>query len=124
VTGRTKIDRPITPQEVAVIRCALQRAARIPEVSTLGEGLESLRAIDKCPCGCDSVTFIEFDAARPPKPIADAVGTTPEGGSVGVIVWGRADAVTGLEVYGLGAAEDDQRLPVLDSIRSWDESAA
>ncbi|MGH7535357.1 MAG: hypothetical protein ACREMG_07215, partial [Gemmatimonadales bacterium] len=51
-----------------------------------------------------------------PKPIADGIGTTPAGGKVGVIVWGTAEAVTGLEVYDLGAGAADLRLPDPSSI--------
>ncbi len=124
MTERAKINRAITPQEVAVIRCALERAAVAPEFSTLSIGLESLRAVAKCSCGCDSVDFAEHDPARPSKPIGDGIGTTPAGGTVGVIVWGRADAVTGLEIYDLGAGDNDLKLPVPGSIRSLREGAA
>ena len=34
--------------------------------------------------------------------IADGTGTTPRGGQVGIMVWGRPDAITGLEVYAPG----------------------
>jgi hypothetical protein len=124
VTERATINRRITPEEVAVIRSALERAAVAPEFSALSSGLESLRAVGKCSCGCDSVDFAEHDPARPSKPIGDGIGTTPAGGTVGVIVWGRPEAVTGLEVYDLGAGEDDLKLPVPGSIRSFGEGAA
>ena len=124
MTERARINRAITPAEIAVIRSALERAAVSPEFSALGAGLERLRAIDRCSCGCDSVDFVEHDPARPAKPIGDGIGTTPAGGTVGVIVWGRDDAVTGLEVYDLGAGDDDLKLPQPDSIRSFREGAA
>ena len=124
MTERAKIDRAITPEEIAVIRSALERAAVSREFSTLAAGLEDLRAIDRCSCGCDSVGFAKHDPARPAKPIGDGIGTTPAGGTVGVIVWGRADAVTGLEVYDLGAGENDLKLPTPGSIRSFHEGAA
>jgi hypothetical protein len=38
---------------------------------------------------------------------------------VGVIVWGTADRVTGLEVYDLGAGPHDLTLPVPDSIEPF-----
>jgi len=124
MTERAKINRPISPDEVAVIRTTLERAAISPEYVPLSESLLSLRAVNRCQCGCDSVDFELHDADRPSKPIGDAIGTTAAGGMVGVIVWGRAEAITGLEVYDLGAGDNDLRLPVPESIRSFHEGAA
>jgi hypothetical protein len=121
---RTKINRPITPQEIAVIRTTLERAPVTPEDARLAANLESLRAVDQCSCGCDSVDFEEQGSVRPSKPIGDAIGTTPAGGVVGVIVWGRDDAITGLEIYDLGAGEEGLRLPTIDSIRGFRKGAA
>src|SRR5262245_56064480 len=121
---RTKINRPISPEEVAVIRTTLERAPVAPEHSRLATSVESLRAVDQCSCGCDSVDFEAQGSVQPAKRTGDAIGTTPAGGVVGVIVWGRDDAITGLEVYDLGAGEDGLRLPTLDSIRGFREGAA
>src|SRR6266566_6759151 len=121
MTTRAKINRPITPDELAVIQTTLERAAVAPEFTALAHDLEQLRAVDQCSCGCDSVDFAEHDPTHPAKPIGDAIGTTPAGGTVGVIVWGRTDAVTGVEVYDLGAGDNDLRLPVPDSIRAFRE---
>jgi hypothetical protein len=123
VTQRATINRPITPEEIAVIRTTLERAAVSPEYATLVDALEHLRAIDRCACGCDSVDFAETDAADPPKPIGDGIGNTAKGGMVGVIVWGTPEAVTGLEVYDLGAGDGDLKLPEPDSIRALREGA-
>jgi len=46
-------------------------------------------------------------------------GKTLTGGDVGIIVWGTDDAVTGIEVYDLGAGDTDIKLPVESSIRPW-----
>lgn len=43
---------------------------------------------------------------------------------MGVIVWGRDDAITALEIYDLGAGEDGLRLPLPSSIRMFREGAA
>ena len=124
MTERAKINRPITGDEAAVIRAALERAPVSPEFSALAHVLDDLRAVDRCACGCDSVDFVRHDPAHPAKPIADGIGTTPAGGMVGVIVWGKGDAVTGLEIYDLGAGEGDLRLPAPRSIRPFREGAA
>ena len=123
MTERAKINRPITPDEVAVIRAALERASVSSETAVLATDLEGLHVVSRCSCGCDSVDFVEHDPARPAKPIADGIGTTPAGGAVGLIVWGRADAVTGLEVYDVGAGDDDLKLPTTSSIRGFSEGA-
>jgi hypothetical protein len=75
--------------------------------------------VDQCNCGCASVDFA-FAGEERPRPIADGVATTPAGGGVGVIVFGTADAITGLEIYDNGAGERDLTLPLPDSIRGWD----
>ena len=51
--------------------------------------------------------------------LGDGVGQTAKGGTVGIIIWGTTEAVTGIEVYDLGAGQDDLTLPVVGSIRSW-----
>ena len=123
MTQHGKINRPITPEEIAVIRTTLERTAVSPEYATLVNALEHLRAVDRCRCGCDSVDFAEHDATAPAKPIGDGIGTTAKGGMVGVIIWGTPQAVTGLEVYDLGAGDDDLKLPEPDSIRAFGEGA-
>ena len=116
---RESLNQSITAEEISVIRAALDKAAAAPEYKLLSSALHQLRAIERCGCGCDSVEFAKYDVANPPKVIADGTGKTARGGTVGVIVWGTAHCVTGLEVYDLGAGDDDVRLPVPDSIRSF-----
>ena len=124
MTQRATINRPITAAEIAVIRSALEKAPKAGAGSPLLANLEELWAIDRCGCGCDSVDYLPHDPGRPATLVADGIGTTPSGGTVGVIVWGRSDGVTGLEVYDLGAGDNDLKLPIPDSIRPWHEGAA
>jgi hypothetical protein len=56
--------------------------------------------------------------------VADGTARTSRGGQVGVIVWGRPDAITGLEIYDLGAGDGDLVLPLSTSITAWDRSEA
>lgn len=56
--------------------------------------------------------------------MADATGQTPRGGQVGIIVWGRSDAITALEIYDLGAGDDDVVLPVPTSVIPWERQEA
>jgi hypothetical protein len=52
--------------------------------------------------------------------VADATGQTPRRGQVGIIVWGRSNAITALEIYELGAGDDDLVLPVPTSVIPWE----
>jgi hypothetical protein len=79
MTERARINRPITAEEIAVIRSTLERAPVSPEFAGLAADVETLRAIDQCLCGCDSVDFAPSDPTRPPRPIGDGIGTTPSG---------------------------------------------
>jgi hypothetical protein len=118
VTSRLQIDRPISAEELAVIRAALERASTRPIASHSIESVGHLHAIAKCGCGCDSVDFAAHDSANPSFPIADGIGTTSQGEEVGLIVWGTQDAITGLEVYALGG--EGHKLPIPETIHGWD----
>lgn len=109
--ARTIAPRRIAPAEAAVIREALDRAPTTSPLTGL-VAIEDLQVVGQCECGCDSIDFIPADTELHSHPVADGTGTTPAGGTVGIIVWGTDDAITSLEVYDLGAGDDDIRLPV------------
>ena len=121
MTKRTKIDRPITMEELEVIRMTLEHAAASAEFRKLAANAARLHVVGKCDCGCDSVDFIEQSKVKS-KPIADGIGCTARGGKVGVIVWGTSEMITGLEVYDLGAGNQDIKLPTPASITSFEKS--
>jgi hypothetical protein len=114
--------RPIGTHEVDVIRAALERAAVAPVSALMSHELSHLEVVGRCDCGCASVDFVASPCDRRSTVVADATGRTPRGGQVGVIVWGRSDAVTGLEIYDLGAGDGDLVLPVSDSVVPWERS--
>lgn len=74
--------------------------------------------------GCASVDFDGPTSEERSGVIADATGQTPRGGQVGIIVWGRSDAITALEIYDLGAGDHDLLLPVPTSVIPWDRQEA
>ena len=119
LTKRATVDRAISPAEVTVIQVMLERAAVAPEYARLNTSLNTLRVVSRCTCGCDSVDFTAWDTQSPRTLIADGTGETLAGNPVGVIIWGSADSVTGIEVYANGGTEDDLRLPTAVSIRPW-----
>ncbi len=87
---RTRINRPISAAEVAVVRMTIERAVTAPEFRRLAANADQLNVVGKCDCGCDSVDFIEQRKVHS-KPIADGIGSTARGGKVGVIVWGTLE---------------------------------
>lgn len=118
---RTTEPRQINSAEAGVIRAALRRApSSSPPVGSL-RPLDELQVVGRCECGCDSIDFIPSETEVHSRPLADAIGTTPTGATVGVIVWGTDDSITSLEVYDLGAGHGNVRLPVAESIRPFEQ---
>ena len=117
---RPSVRRRIKQEEIAVIRVALEKASLARAYTSFAEGLEDLQVVSRCACGCDTVEFAKHDPDEKDVLLADAIGTTPAGGTVGLIVWGTAREVTGLEVYDLGAGDGGVRLPVPESIIPWE----
>jgi hypothetical protein len=77
----------------------------------------SLRVVGRCSCGCPSVDFEANGQTLPYQPIADGTGQTRDGLELGVTLWGRADAVTGLELYESEGFVTS--LPVVSTLRAW-----
>ena len=117
---RAKPNRPITDDEIAVIREALERCPETRDAQKLLSTVSSLQVVDRCQCGCPSVDFEQSSSAHP-RPIADGLGITSNGDRVGVIVWGVSDAVTGLEIYEMSANASELKLKELKSIIPWEE---
>jgi hypothetical protein len=110
--GTPQLPRPISADEAAVIYRALEVCPTGPVSQAVRGSVSKLRVVWCCTCGCDTVNFV---GAGQSSVIADGVGKTPDGREIGLIVFGRSDRVTSLEVY----SYDDvpARLPILDSIR-------
>ena len=111
--------RAIRQEEVEVIRATLERASVRPVTALATASIPNLSVVGRCECGCASVDFERTPALRS-TPVADGIGETPRGGQVGIIVWGRPDAITGLEIYDLGAGDGDLVLPRVQSIVPWE----
>lgn len=116
--------RAITKEEAEVVRAALERASVLRVDDAARVAVQTLAVVAKCECGCASVDFEAPPSEERPTLIADGTARTSRGGRVGVIVWGRPDAITSLEIYDLGAGEGDLGLPVSASIIGWDRSEA
>ena len=88
------------------------------------KALPALRVVAMCECGCASVDFEAPPSPERPMIMADATARTSSGGEIGIIVWGRSDAITSLEIYDRGAGEADLVLPVVTSIIAWNQGEA
>ena|SRR3982750_2021443 len=113
VVGQSVIPdrRPISEQERDVIVATVQRACIVDFPVDL-EAIARLQVTARCGCGCATIHFAAPYSIERSHIIADGAGRTPHGGQVGVVVWGRPDAVTSLEIYDLGADADDLSLPI------------
>jgi hypothetical protein len=112
-----KEDRAISTDEAEIVTWMLVHASVAGPLRHSEPVVNSLRVVGSCPCGCPSVDFQVDGQTAPARPIADATGQTAEGSDVGVILWGRGDAITGLEFYELGAAV--RALPLVRTLRAW-----
>lgn len=100
---------------------ALFRVAPIvPDAGRYIGMLDALTVVGGCGCGCASVDFVPQDTNGSSHIVGDGMGKTSAGGQVGLIVWGTAQAITGLEVYDMGAGQEDLGLPDPASIASWE----
>src|SRR5438105_450818 len=111
--------RAITPNEAEVVRAALEYACVLHIDDAAKAPVPTLTVVAKCECGCASVDFDAPPSEERAVLVADGTARTSRGERVGVMVWGRPDAITGLETYDLGAGEGDLVLPVSNSIISW-----
>jgi hypothetical protein len=116
--------RAITSDEAAVIRAALEYAGVLAVDDAAKVAVSTLTVVAKCECGCASVEFDAPVSEQRAMVLADGTARTSRGGKVGVIVWGRPDAITGLEIYDRGAGEGDLVLPISSSIIPWDRNEA
>jgi len=97
----------------------VRQALEVCSVTAIEEGLRAsvpaLEVVALCGCGCDTVEFSRCNWAEPPQLIADGIGVTPSGASVGVLVFAGASGIACLEVYNL-FEEAPARLPVASTI--------
>ena len=112
------LPRALTTQEIAVVTWLLENASVMGSLQHLLTGIDQLHVVDRCECGCASVDFEIGGQSGRSHRIADAIAETPAGLKCGVILWGRADAVTGLEVYDLDPGSSSE-LPPLATLRPW-----
>ena len=91
--------RPLTADEHDLIE-AMLGALRSGVSRYIGQ-LESAEVIGGCGCGCPSIDLTAESAGTgtSPIPVILADAESPEGVSVGVILWARGGCLSGLEVH-------------------------
>ena len=117
-TQRTGAPRPLSDAELELIE-ALLGAAGAAAGRYLGQ-LPRVQVVGGCSCGCPSIDLAVEDGNRNerPVPVIVADAESPEGVPVGVILWARGRALSGLEVHPWNGS-DSVRLPAVDSLMNF-----
>lgn len=109
--------RNLSAEERTVLERAVQHAAvdgaRLPALA----GIDALRVVSSCGCGCASVTFRQLKPGQIAERVADAVVETATGEQVGVLVFALAGKFVEMEI--VGYSDDPVPLPVAASVRGW-----
>jgi hypothetical protein len=112
------MNRPITPEERAIIRWLLDhRGPTEPEV-TPAPSVSELTVVAACQCGCRSVDFVPDRTGE--RPIRDACIRFADGVQGGVILWSAGNSLSALEFYDkdIGAS---RRLPAVSELQTWEQ---
>lgn len=106
-------DRPLTPDEVALVRWLLDRGT-VSAAEFLPQ-LADTRVVSRCGCGCASVDFAVRGMV---PPFGDGMGIladfeyrTTGGHMCGAFVYERAGLLTGLEVWSMDGLSTPSALP-------------
>lgn len=110
--------RPLSEQELELIE-ALLGAAGAGGGRYLGQ-LVRVQVVGSCACGCPSIDLQVGEKNRDgaPSPVIMADGESPEGVQVGVILWVRGGALSGLEVHPWNGT-DAVRLPLPETLLNF-----
>lgn len=109
--------RSITARELAVMGRAVEVGALdVADVPSL-DHLSSLQVVGRCDCGCASVDFQHLRPGQAQTLVADAIGETPDGERVNVLVFASDGQFTCLEI--VGYSDDPPPLPIPTTVRAW-----
>ncbi len=110
------MDRALTGNEESVVRWLLDSAAMV-DVSAFRQGVDELRVVAQCACGCCSLDFTT--GKKDARIIADALAVYPDGQQAGLILWGRGSEILWLEIYDLHPGTS-HRFPEMSNLRTWE----
>jgi hypothetical protein len=109
--------RLISTSELAIIRWLLTHARKERDLEVRDEELQKLMVAGGCGCGCASIDFAPVPAEKS-RIIADAIGASADGLQCGLLLWGRDNAISSLEIYELDSGSTAS-LPTIESLRAW-----
>jgi hypothetical protein len=110
-------DRPISAHEAEIVTWMLLHVSVGGSLAGLVETVKQLRVVGRCSCGCPSVEFVVRGQTLPFQPIADATAQNAFGAEIGVSLWARSDAITGLEFYEMAVPVNS--LPLARTLKTW-----
>lgn len=117
--------RPVSPDEVEVVRWLLANGAMKDVSAYQAESLRGADVVPACSCGCASIDFVVADAPKERSVgsniIAEAIARWPDGAQAGVMLWGDAGRFLGVELFEMGGDDVARRFPTVDSLRRWED---
>ena len=116
--------RSLNAEERSLCEWLIQHGSR--NAAQYASQLDRVTVIGHCTCGCPSVDLAVDGIATSgaSEIIGDAMGNSPEGLQVGVILHCREGQLSELEVYPFEDAKTPFRLPKLKSLTSIIEESA
>lgn len=121
---RTLLRRPLNDQELSLCKWLIQHGSH--NAAKYAVQLDRVTVVGHCICGCPSVDLAvdDIETSGASEIIGDAIGDSPEGLHVGVILHCREGRLSELEVYPFENSEAPFGLPTLESLTSIiDESS-
>ena len=119
MTGhRALLKRSLNAEERSLCEWLIQHGSR--NAAHYAPQLDRVTVIGQCTCGCPSVDFAVDGIATSgaSEIIGDAMGNSPEGLQVGVILFCRQGQLSELEVYPFEDTKRPFRLPKLETLTS------
>lgn len=113
-------DRPISSEELELVRWLLENCAFRDVSSFSARSLEGARVVSGCSCGCSSVDFVQGGGRVGSIILAEAFALWSDGIRAGVVLWARQDTVTGIEVYDMDP-DSSHRSLTPDVLRRWED---
>ena len=113
------MDRPISPNEIEVVKWLLDHAS----VDVTGYRLKpigELRVVGVCNCGCASLFFQPLERRSELKMLADELAVYPDGQRAGLILWGDERNIAWLEVYDCHP-QSSHRVPDVSDLCTWED---
>jgi hypothetical protein len=114
--------RPLAPRELELLKWLLDHG--LPDAESFALQLGKLRAKPWCNCGCPSISLLVDDdvplGTSSFRIISDAIGKTPDGKKIGLLLFQKDGKLSTLEVYSMDIIEGDWGFPDYKSLQTWE----